>query len=170
MSGSNEAVLAAIGNLGERIGTLDGNIGALGERIGTLDDGIGTLDGLIEALGERIGTLDEGIGALDKRIGTLDERIGALDKRIGTLDERVDTVTAEVARLRVDFMGRLDRQQDMLTSIRGDIGVNMAATDRVRDANGETRKDMLQLTEQVSLIHRRLIQLEERVDRRGSGA
>ena len=83
------------------------------------------------------------------------------------LTERIDNLAAEVTSLRVDAMERLDRQQDMLTGIRGDIAVNMAATGRVRNANAETQKDVLQLTEQVSLIHRRLIQLEERVDRSG---
>ena len=83
------------------------------------------------------------------------------------LTERIDNLAAEVTSLRVDAMERLDWQQDMLTGIRDDIAVNMAATGRARNANAETQKDVLQLTEQVSLIHRRLIQLEERVDRSG---
>jgi chromosome segregation ATPase len=117
----------------------------------------------IAQLGERISQMDEGIGRMDQRIGQMDERIGHLDQRTASMGE-------EITRLRVEVMARLDRQQDMLTGIRDDIGVNMAATERVREANAGTRKDVAQLTEQVSIIHRRLIRLEERVDRRESGA
>ncbi len=103
-------------------------------------------------------------------IARLDDRVGRMDERISGLDERLVGMRDELTRLRVDVMARLDRQQDFLGSIRDDIGVNMAATDRAREANVETRKDVAQLTEQVSLIHRRLIRLEERVDRKDGGA
>jgi len=110
-------------------------------------------------------------GKLEQRFEVLEQPVGNLEQRFDKLEQRVDALAGEVTRLRVDIMGRLDRQQDMLNSIRTDVGVNMAATDRVRDANLETRKDLVQLQDQVSLIHRRLMQLEERVDRReGPGA
>lgn len=117
----------------------------------------------IAQLGERISRMDERLGRLEEHSEGMGQRLGRLEERVGHLDERVD-------RLRVEVMDRLDRQQNFLAGIRDDIGVNMAATERVREANNQTRKDVAQLSEQVSLIHRRLIRLEERVDRRENGA
>ena len=107
-----------------------------------------------------------GTEAVLAAIAQLGERIGHMDERLS----HMDGLQSETARLRVEMMGRLDRQQDVLASIRDDIGVNMAPTDRVREANVETRKDVHQLTEQVSLIHRRPVRLEERDDRKEGGA
>ena len=88
-------------------------------------------------------------------------------RRLDHIDANLEAVLGEALRSRSELMSRLDRQQDLLTAIRDDIGVNMAATVRVQKGGSETRQDMAQLSEQVSLIHRRLMQLEERVDRAG---
>jgi hypothetical protein len=108
--------------------------------------------------------MSDGMGAVLAAIADLAQQF---EQRFGKLEQRVDGLAEDLTRLRVDVMARLDRQQDMLASIRDDVGVNMAATDQVREANLETRKDLQQLSHQVSVIHRRLIQLEERVDRQG---
>ncbi len=119
------------------------------------------------------GSLDQvlaAIAGLGERIGHMDERIGRLDERIGGVEKASTGLREDFIRLRTDLMARLDRQQDLLTAIKDDIGVNMIAVDRVRDANIETKKDYVQLADQVSLIHRRLMRLEDRFERRESGA
>ena len=50
-----------------------------------------------------------------------------------------------------------------LTAIRDDIGVNMGSTERVREANDHTRDELRSLGETVSVIFRRLRQVEEKV-------
>ena len=75
-------------------------------------------------------------------------------------------------------MARLDRQQNELTSIREDIGVNMAAVLHTGERSENTREEVRLTREQdssstakvqfdlektVSLLHRRLIALEEQI-------
>jgi hypothetical protein len=79
-------------------------------------------------------------------------------------------------RLRADMMARLDRLQDDLTGMREDIGVNMAAVLNAVARDRNTREDVrlmdqaqTDLAKQVSLLHRRLIALEERMGR-GAGS
>jgi len=105
------------------------------------------------------------ITALAERFDRLERETSGLREDTTQLREESSRLREDTTRLRVDLMARLDRQQDMLTSIRNDIGVNMATADRVREANKATRDDVAQLASQVSVIHRRLIQLEERFDR-----
>ena len=128
-----------------------------------MSDGNAAVLAAIAELAQRFGRVEQRFDTLEQRFDSQEQRF---EQRFERLEKRVDELTEEVTRLRVEMMARLDRQQDMLNSIRTDVGVNMAATDRVRDANLETRKDVVQLQDQVSLIHRRLMQLEERVDRR----
>jgi hypothetical protein len=117
-------------------------------------------------MSDGMGAVLAAIAELGRRFDGLEQRFDGLEQRFDGLEQRFSKLEQEMTRLRVDVMARLDRQQDLLNSIRNDVGVNMAATDLVRDANLETRKDLVQLADQVSLIHRRLMQLEERVDRR----
>jgi hypothetical protein len=86
------------------------------------------------------------------------------------MDERTGRLEEELTRARVEVMARLDRQQDVLAGILDDIRVNVAATDTVRDRHNAIRNHHDQFAHQVSVIHRRLIQLEQTVDRGGSGA
>ena len=105
------------------------------------------------------------IGELGIQIGRMGERLAQMDERLGRLETRVDSLKEEVTGLRVDMMARLDRQQDSLTMIKDDINVNIAATDNSEKRYKQFRDDYGHLSHQVSLVHRRLIQLEQRFDK-----
>jgi chromosome segregation ATPase len=128
-----------------------------------MSDGINQVLAAIARVDDRVGRIEEPIDRMDGRIGRIAEPIDRMDERTGRLEE-------ELTRARVEVMARLDRQQDVLAGIRDDIRVNVAATDMVRDRHNAIRNDYDQLAHQVSVIRRRLIQLEQRVDRGGSGA
>jgi chromosome segregation ATPase len=114
--------------------------------------------------------MSDGINQVLAAIARVDDRVGRVEEPIDRMDERTGRLEEELTRARVEVMARLDRQQDVLAGIRDDIRVNVAATDMVRDRHNAIRNDYDQLAHQVSVIHRRLIQLEQRVDRGGSGA
>jgi chromosome segregation ATPase len=135
-----------------------------------MSDGINQVLAAIARVDDRVGRIEEPIDRMDGRIGRIAERIDRMDERIDRMDERTGRLEEELTRARVEVMARLDRQQDVLAGIRDDIRVNVAATDMVRDRHNAIRNDYDQLAHQVSVIHRRLIQLEQRVDRGGSGA
>jgi cell division FtsZ-interacting protein ZapD len=100
--------------------------------------------------------------------------LARLEEGQKAIREELGTLASEQARLRTDVMARLDRQQNDLTGIREDIGVNMAAVLHAVARGQSTREDVrlmdqaqIDLGRQVSLLHRRLIALEERVGREG---
>lgn len=69
----------------------------------------------------------------------------------------------DLAITRADIMARIDRLQDLVHSLRDDIGVNFGATDRVRDAHDGTRRELASLGEQVSLMERQIMRLQSDV-------
>lgn len=75
---------------------------------------------------------------------------------------RSDT-TAEITKLRVDLMGRMDRLQDALTGIRDDIATNYGASDAAQRANENTRAEVRTLGETVSILVRQVRQLDAKV-------
>ena len=116
-----------------------------------------------------IARLDGRFDHIDERIDRISERIDRISERIERVEQRLGEVEATVQQLRVDVMGRLDRQQDDLTRIRDDIGVNYAANETARERNNQFRNEYNQLASQVSLVHRRLRDLEQRFDVRENG-
>ena len=72
-------------------------------------------------------------------------------------------VRGEVTQLRVAVMGRLDRVEEKLSQIRDDITVNMGAVDTARAMTNDTRRDLQELREEVSVIFRKQRRLEEQV-------
>ena len=95
--------------------------------------------------------------------------LGALVRLEGNLAKVQDELTS----LRADTMGRLDRHENHLTSIRDDISVAMGGTDHMRRISDNTREDVRGLAEQLGTMWRKVNRLEEAVrglsDRAGEG-
>ncbi len=66
--------------------------------------------------------------------------------------------------LRVDVMTTIEEIQDSLTRIRDDIAVNMGAVDMAREVNDNTRADLKQMREQMSIMWKQLKRLQTDVD------
>jgi CCR4-NOT transcriptional regulation complex NOT5 subunit len=109
--------------------------------------------GLILAALERLEARTERIEARTERIEARTERIEA----------RTDVLEQGMTRLRVDVMDRIDRLQDTLQSVRNDVVVNYANTERVERnvRNGEEQTRLL--ADQVNLMFKRILGIDERV-------
>ena len=68
-------------------------------------------------------------------------------------------------KLRVDVMERMDRLQDAVTAIRDDISVDSGAVDMARKVNDNTRDDVRQMREDLSVLRRRLLKVEADIRR-----
>ena len=71
---------------------------------------------------------------------------------------------AELGKTRADIMERIDRLQNAVTAIQDDIAVNMGAVDSARHVNDNTREDLKQMREQMSVMWRQLKAVQVRVD------
>jgi hypothetical protein len=63
-------------------------------------------------------------------------------------------------KMRADVMERIDRLQDAVTAIRDDISVDMGAVDMARMVNDNTREDVKQMREQLSVMWKQLKKAE----------
>jgi chromosome segregation ATPase len=70
---------------------------------------------------------------------------------------------AELGQTRGAIMGRMAELQASVTAIRDDIAVNMGGVDAVRQANDNTRADLVQMREQMSVMWKQIKTLEARV-------
>jgi hypothetical protein len=70
---------------------------------------------------------------------------------------------AELGQTRGAIMGRMAELQASVTAIRDDIAVNMGGVDAVRQANDNTRADLIQMREQMSVMWKQIKTLEARV-------
>jgi chromosome segregation ATPase len=70
---------------------------------------------------------------------------------------------AELGQTRGAIMGRMAELQASVTAIRDDIAVNMGRVDAVRQANDNTRADLVQMREQMSVMWKQIKTLEARV-------
>ena len=70
----------------------------------------------------------------------------------------------DLIKTRADIMERIDRLQNTVTSTRDDITVNMGAVDAARLVNDNTRDDVKQMREQMSVMWRQLKAVQARVD------
>jgi hypothetical protein len=70
---------------------------------------------------------------------------------------------AELGQTRGAIMGRVAELQASVTAIRDDIAVNMGGVDAVRQANDNTRADVIQMREQMSVMWKQIKTLEARV-------
>ena len=106
---------------------------------------------------------------LSDRFERLEKGIHDTEEWFRVIQDREERTASEVVRLRVEMMDRLDRQQDTLTRMKGDITVETAAVDNTREKFTQIRNDYDQLAHQVSVVHRRLMALEQRLDSREDG-
>jgi hypothetical protein len=69
----------------------------------------------------------------------------------------------EAAKTRTTIMERMDRLWDAVTGIHDDISVNLGAVDTARQVNENTREDVKQMREQVSVMYRRMLKTEAEI-------
>jgi uncharacterized coiled-coil DUF342 family protein len=72
-------------------------------------------------------------------------------------------MVAELGKTRGEIMEKVEGVQNSLTAIRDDIAVNIGSVDAARKANDNTRSDVTQMREQMSVMWRQIKQLESRV-------
>ena len=68
------------------------------------------------------------------------------------LDEGQMALSKSHRALRVDLMARMDRLEDKITDMRGDITVNFGATEQVRRANSNTREELRAVEDHVGTM------------------
>ena len=67
-----DAVLASLGQLNQKVDTLDGKVDALDEKVTSLDGKVNSLDGKVNALDGKMNSLDGKVDALDGKVDTMD--------------------------------------------------------------------------------------------------
>ena len=92
-----------------------------------------------------------------------DDPLPAILAALERLEARLTNLESGQTQLRVDLMGRMDRLQDSLTSIRDDIGVNMGRADRAHVAADNTRTELRALGEIVTTMGRQIQRLQTAV-------
>jgi phage shock protein A len=117
----------------------------------------------VGALDSKVAALDNKVAALDNKVAALDNKFAALDNKFAALDSRFTALDNTVTRLRVDVMARLDRHENALTAIRGDIAVNMHRADRVHNHSENTRSELRDLSTQVGAMEQQQRHMGERI-------
>ena len=113
----------------------------------------------------RLGKLEEGQAALATGQAKLETRLEKLEEGQAALatDQkslRTDFLD-ELGKTRTDVMGKLAEVRSDLTGMRDDISVNMGAVDMVRQVNDNTRADVTQMREQISVMWKQLKQAQD---------
>jgi predicted nuclease with TOPRIM domain len=72
-------------------------------------------------------------------------------------------LAAQVDQLRVELSQRLDRQQDVLTALRDDLGVNFGQAEHIREATKHARDEVRALADVVSGMQRQIQRLQAQV-------
>jgi chromosome segregation ATPase len=111
--------------------------------------------------------------AMERTLARLEAMYATLDvAAMMRLEAGQAAVQAEIAGLRTDFlseignrsadiMGKVFELRTDITHIRDDIAVNMGAVDQVERINENTRSDMRQMREQMSVMWKQLKQAQE---------
>nr|WP_294546671.1 hypothetical protein [uncultured Rhodopila sp.] len=86
--------------------------------------------------------------------------LAALDR----LEAGIGSFRDHLTTTRSDIMERIAGLQKIVTAIQDDIAVNMGAVGAARQANDETRVDLRQMREQMSVMWRQLKAVQARVD------
>nr|WP_294517188.1 hypothetical protein [uncultured Rhodopila sp.] len=89
---------------------------------------------------------------------------GSMREDLSRLEGKHDSLRDELIKTRADIMERIDRLQNAVTAIQDDIAVNMGAVDSARHVNDNTREDLKQMREQMSVMWRQLKAVQVRVD------
>jgi peptidoglycan hydrolase CwlO-like protein len=113
----------------------------------------------------RLGKLEEGQAALATGQAKLETRLEKLEEGQAALatDQkslRTDFLD-ELGKTRTDVMGKLAEVRSDLTGMRDDISVNMGAVDMARQVNDNTRADVTQMREQISVMWKQLKQAQD---------
>jgi hypothetical protein len=110
---------------------------------------------------------DQILGRLELAITTgfaaVHGRIDQLDHRMDKLDQRMDKLDGQMIQIRTDVMERIDRLQNTLTGLRSDMLVNYGATERVSRSQENSDEQRRLLQDQVNLMHKRILGIDERV-------
>ncbi len=109
-------------------------------------------------------------GRLDHLSGGMDNLSGRMDALSGRMDHvsgRMDNLLADQSSFRADMLDELGKTRGVImekvadlqapfTAIRDDIGVNMGGVHLARKANDNTREDMIQMREQMSVMSKQI--------------
>ena len=108
--------------------------------------------------------LEAGQGSMRDDLIRLEAGQGSMRDDLIRLEGKQDGLREELFKTRADIMERIDRLQNAVTAIQDDIAVNMGAVDSARQANDNTREDLKQMREQMSVMWRQLKAVQVRVD------
>jgi chromosome segregation ATPase len=118
--------------------------------------------------------LEAGQASLSTDFQTLRTDFQALQTDFQPLRTDSQTLRTDFQALRTDFLAELGQTrgaimekvaelQSSVTAIRDDIAVNMGGVDAARQANDNTRADVTQMREQMSVMWKQIKTLEARV-------
>lgn len=93
---------------------------------------------------------------------------GSIEPVLAPIAELRETLRGELTR--VDVITRFDRRRNLLTLMKDDTQVNIAAADTTREQLELFRNEHEDLVRRVCLVHRPLLRLEQRFDARENGA
>ncbi|WP_428542603.1 hypothetical protein [Rhodopila sp.] len=88
---------------------------------------------------------------------------GGLVAKQADLVAKQASMGADLTRLRVDMMARMDRLQYSLTAIRDDISINYGTAEAAQRANDNTRTELRALSEVASSLARQIRRLDTEV-------
>ncbi len=111
------------------------------------------------------------VGGLRHEVGGLRGEVGGLRDQVGSLRTGLGKLSIELAAVRADVMGRIDRLQERLESVRDDLVVNLGQAQRaeqialnVREETRNEQKEFRLLAEQVSGLQRAIFRINTRLD------
>jgi chromosome segregation ATPase len=108
--------------------------------------------------------LEAGQGSIRDNLTRLEAGQGSIRDNLTRLEAGQGSIRDDLLKTRAEIMERIDRLQNTVTSIHDDIAVNMGAVDSARLANDNTREDVKQMREQMSVMWRQLKAVQARVD------
>jgi hypothetical protein len=102
----------------------------------------------------------EVLGRVDVGQATLDTRLSSVEAELSSVVTGQKSLRAafsdELGKTRTDIMGKVADLQKEVATIREDIAVEMGAVDMAREVNDNTRNDVKQMREQLSVMWKQL--------------
>ena len=103
------------------------------------------------------------VDVLGSNLELLRGEVGGLREEVGGLRGEVGGLRGDVIRFRAEIMGRIDRLQDAVSSVRDDGIVNFARADRVESIARESADQVRAMGVELSGMHRQIQRLQSDV-------
>jgi len=139
---------------------LDESVRAQGDQIFALADEQRSVRDTLRQMQAELGNHGEELKGQRQELQWQREELKGHREELKGQREELKLLGDRMINLRTDLMGRMDRLQDSITSMRDDIGVNMGATAHAVETNDNTRAELRSLGDVVTAMSRQIQRLQ----------